>query len=86
MIEAMACNIPIISTSCPSGPEELLQHGQNGYLVEPGNPKALADAMSWLIAHPEEAKAKSAKAYAFVQDLDLPIVTREYIRALTLDN
>ena len=43
MIEALACNVPIVATNCKCGPGEVLQQGKYGKLVPIGNPKALAD-------------------------------------------
>jgi glycosyltransferase involved in cell wall biosynthesis len=34
IIEAAACNTPIISSDCPSGPKEFLNNGKNGYLFK----------------------------------------------------
>lgn len=49
LLEAMACGVPIISTDCPSGPNELISDGKNGILVPPSNENALAKAISTLI-------------------------------------
>jgi glycosyltransferase involved in cell wall biosynthesis len=43
LIEALACNVPIVATNCKCGPGEVLQQGKYGKLVPIGNPKALAD-------------------------------------------
>jgi glycosyltransferase involved in cell wall biosynthesis len=52
LIEAMASGTPVISTNV-SGIAELIQHNQNGLLVEQRNATALADAMEHLIGRPD---------------------------------
>jgi len=50
-IEAMATGLPALVTRC-GGPEEIITHGQTGYLVEVNNPQALADGLVDLLGHP----------------------------------
>jgi glycosyltransferase involved in cell wall biosynthesis len=45
LIEAMALGTPVISTNCPSGPDEILEGGRWGTLVEPGDPGQMAEAI-----------------------------------------
>jgi glycosyltransferase involved in cell wall biosynthesis len=54
LFEAMSMGIPVISTHISAIPE-LVQDGENGILVFPGDSKALADAMETLINSPQEA-------------------------------
>jgi glycosyltransferase involved in cell wall biosynthesis len=42
LIEALACDVPIVATNCPCGPGEVLQNGKYGYLVPTGDAEALA--------------------------------------------
>lgn len=48
LVEAMASDIPIISTNCNYGPPELLEYGKYGKLVPVGDAQAMADAV---VAH-----------------------------------
>lgn len=42
LVEAMRSKIPVISTNCPYGPDEILCHGNFGQLVNVGNPYELS--------------------------------------------
>ncbi|MEZ9899047.1 glycosyltransferase [Vibrio breoganii] len=45
IVEALALNVPVVSTDCPSGPSEILNNGEWGVLVPPSDPEQLADAI-----------------------------------------
>ena len=45
MVEAMILGKPVAATRCMPFIDEMLKHGYNGYVCEPENPDALADAM-----------------------------------------
>jgi glycosyltransferase involved in cell wall biosynthesis len=54
LVEAMACGVPVISTRV-SGIPELIEHGADGLLVEPGDIAAIADGIERLLRDPELA-------------------------------
>ena len=45
LVEALACETPIISTNCLHGPSEILENGRWGRLVEVDNPQELAKSI-----------------------------------------
>ena len=53
LIQAMACGTAVVSTDCPSGPDEILEGGKWGRLVPVGDEEALAEAMVTLLEMPE---------------------------------
>jgi glycosyltransferase involved in cell wall biosynthesis len=50
VVEAMAAGVPVLAAACP-GPAGLIADGRNGFLVEPENKAALADAMAALLSN-----------------------------------
>lgn len=80
LIQAMACGARVVSTDCPSGPDEVLQGGRWGRLVPVADPGAMAAAMAATLDDPQppdvesRAAAFSAEAavaaYAHVLGLD----------------
>lgn len=62
LIEAMACGVPVVSTTC-GGPQEIVSE-ETGLLVRPGDPEALADAIRYVLDHPEAYSSSVISAHA----------------------
>ena len=60
ILEAMACGLPVISFDCPWGPGSIISDGVDGYLVNNGDVKSLAEKIIFLI-YSEEEKVRVAK-------------------------
>ena len=77
--EALASGLPIVGSSI-GGIPDLVEHGANGLLVQPGNIEALAGAIRYLADDPElrqqMAQRNRAKAEA---SLEWSQVTRRYL-------
>ncbi len=59
LVEAMACAVPVVSTDV-SGIPELVRNGENGLLVRPDDPQALAGAWHRLADDPALARRLGA--------------------------
>jgi len=53
--EAMACEVPVVSTRAGALPEVVGQDGETGVLVQPGSGEALANGIAALLDNPERA-------------------------------
>lgn len=56
LLEAMASRRPVVATAVGGSPD-LVREGENGYLVPPNDPDALAGGIGRLIENPETARA-----------------------------
>jgi len=63
MLEAMALGRPIIASRVAAIPE-ILRHGENGLLVEPGSSREIADAIRQLVRDPGLARRIGEGAHA----------------------
>ena len=62
LIEALAIGTSVVSTDCPSGPDEILIGGAGGLLVPVGDPGAMAQAVSRLLQDAALAASLGATA------------------------
>jgi glycosyltransferase involved in cell wall biosynthesis len=78
LTEALALGTPVVSTDCPSGPKEILDHGRFGPLVPMGEPDAMAHAILTTLDAPlEKSLLKSAvRAYTVEES------SRKYLKVL----
>jgi len=82
LVEALACGCPVVSTDCPSGPAEILEHGRWGALVPVGDPARLAEALAAALDDPEDADARRRRAADFAPERALPA----YAQVLGVEN
>jgi len=60
LMEAMAARLPLVATRVGGNPE-LIRDGDNGFLVPPGDPDALAEKLVALLSAPELAREMGAR-------------------------
>jgi len=80
LIEAMACGVPVISTDCHSGPNEVINNYENGILVRVENIQQLVDAINLLLTDKKLMLKIKTNCIKSVEYLDKKKITKEYLK------
>jgi glycosyltransferase involved in cell wall biosynthesis len=82
LIEALSVGTPVLSVDCKSGPNEVIQHEQNGLLVKNDNVEALADAMNKFIFDTKLYNRCKANAKGSIAHLKPEIIGQQWKKLL----
>ena len=66
LMESMAMEVPVVAPAV-GGIPELVEDGVTGKLVPSRSPSGFADAIEWVLDHPEQARAMGARAAVHVR-------------------
>lgn len=78
-VEAMATGLPVVATAV-GGLTEIIRDKEQGLLVPPDDPGALAKAVSWLFDNPEQARQLAAAGHERAKDFSA-VRTAEQLRS-----
>jgi glycosyltransferase involved in cell wall biosynthesis len=78
IVESLALGTPVISVDCKSGPNELINDGFNGLLVDNNNPNLFANAMKQLVEDDNLYDFCKKNAAKSVEHLSLETVTKQW--------
>jgi glycosyltransferase involved in cell wall biosynthesis len=82
LIQAMACGAAVIATDCPSGPAEIIEHGEDGFLVPVDGLEDLVQRLRQVLDDPELRHRLGARARQSVERFAVERVIGGYARAL----
>lgn len=77
LIEAMACGLPVVCTD-GKGNRDLIQEGENGYIVWERDPKLIADKIEFLLKNDSICIQMSRKATEFASKFGI----QQYVKSL----
>lgn len=80
IVEAMSCGLPVVSTDCPSGPSEILDHGRYGKLVPVRDMQSLMVAIRQALVEPVQKEALLCRAKTFSPE----VAGRKYLNLLEI--
>ncbi len=78
IVEAMALGIPVVATSCPHGPSEIIDDGKSGLLVATGDYRALAKAVLRVLRDGELRERIVQQGRIRVEDFGVENIMRRY--------
>ena len=78
LLEAMGYGLPIVAFNCKAGVSEAVEDGVNGYLVQPGNIKALARKMDIMITDADKCRIMGRNSIEKVKRFGLGKVLDEW--------
>lgn len=81
VIEAMALGLPVVSTNV-GGISYLIQHGENGMLVENNNALQMAEAIEELLRNAKKVNEIITNASILVEESDTEIVKQQWVNLL----
>ena len=79
IIEALACGLPIISTNCESGPNEILANNKYGFLTKIMDSEDLAQKMIHLAENNELMTKYSKLSLKRAEDFNQVKILKEWI-------
>lgn len=82
LIESLSFGIPVVSVDCKSGPSEVINHKENGLLVDNHNPIALADAFNEFIENKKLYNHCKQQAKQSVEKFSDDIISKSWLNLL----
>ena len=82
LLEAMACGLPVISTTRTAAPD-LVRQGQEGFVIPPGNARELARCLEFFISNPENTRTMGRAARVRAEEFTWTKFRRGIVEAVT---
>ena len=82
IIESLQLGVPVVSVDCKSGPSEVINHKENGLLVDNHNPIALADAFNEFIENEKLYNHCKQQAKQSIEKFSIKILSEKWSQLL----
>ena len=82
LVQALACGTACVATDCPTGPNELIRNGENGFLATVEDPESVAKAIGKLLVDSGLREEFRRKAPESVQRFQEKVATESYFNFL----
>ena len=78
IIEAMACNLPVLSSDCFYGPNEIIKNYENGILFKPDDTDGFIEGVNKLIKNKQIRENIIKNSYGRAADFSVKKIAKEY--------
>jgi len=82
LIESLACKTPVISFNCLTGPNEIIEHKNNGLLVENQNIKELVEHMNLMVLDTELYDTCKENTIGSVEKFALNTIGKQWLKLM----
>ncbi len=82
MLEAQAFGIPIISFDYNTGPKDIINHAENGFLIENNNVDMLCEYITSLLCDEEKIKEFSYNAFESSKRFESSIIISQWLKLI----
>ncbi|WP_437920462.1 glycosyltransferase family 4 protein [Sphingobacterium sp. LRF_L2] len=79
LLEAQACGLPLVAYACKCGPRDIIQNGENGFLIKQGDREELTEHLILLMQDSILRKKMGAKAKALAANFTEEHVMRQWL-------
>jgi len=85
LLETLAAGTPVIAWDCPTGPNEIVEHENNGLLIENQNEDKMIEGMNTFLTNQQLYQNCKRHAVTSVQKFDIEQVGKEWLQLLKND-
>ena len=84
ILESLACGTPVVAFDCLSGPNEMIQHQENGLLVENQNIEKLTEAMNLFVEDENLYRYCKQNAPQSVQSFSVLAIGQQWLNLMKI--
>ncbi|WP_418604272.1 glycosyltransferase [Hwangdonia sp.] len=85
LIEALACGTPVVSFDCPTGPKEVVNHSDNGLLIENQNIDALINGMNIMLTNESLYSHCKSNALKSVEKFSVKQIGKQWLKLMKIN-